>query len=124
MGSAMTTYEVGQTVWIYDVNDRRGAGPEEGIVTKVGRTLVHVGSVKYPDWPSRTYRIEDGARNDPYRHSRIRTQAERDERERRTAVMAVLRGAGIRFDHGTRFDVETLEALAMALPAKYREATP
>lgn len=109
----MSAYEVGQRVWIYDVNDRRSRGPREGTVTKVGRALVTVADVQFPAWAPQTFRIEDGRRNDKYAHQWIKTEQQRRRDERDAVAYQRLRDLGIRFDVGSRrLPVEVMEALA------------
>lgn len=105
-------YTVGQRVWIYSRNGR-GQGPVEGVVTKVGRTLVSVVEARYPSWKPETYRIDCGYRSDNYGHKWIRTEEERLYLDRESAAQERLRDLGIRFDIGSRvFSIEVLEAMA------------
>ncbi len=57
----------GDTVTVYDVN-ARGRAPEQLPVARVGRTLIHL-ALKYGGEVA--YSIEDGRRNDAYRHTWI-----------------------------------------------------
>jgi hypothetical protein len=94
-------YHVGQTVWI-----ATNRGRHEGVVEKVGRTLVHVRS----GWSLDAYRQDTGAINDSYGHSHIWTADELAERDRRAAANKALRDRGIWFDYRTRqLSTETLE---------------
>lgn len=102
------SYEVGQRVWVYDVNGR-GRGPDEATVTKVGRKLVTVAGPH--NW-SRTFRLEDGLRNDDYGHQWIRTDEEREAAERLTAVTAILAAARLRPEPGCTLPLDALEAIA------------
>ena len=57
----------GGKVTVYDVN-ARGRVPEQLPVMRVGRTLIHL-ALKYGG--EAAYRLEDGRRNDEYRHTWI-----------------------------------------------------
>lgn len=59
--------KVGDRVMITDVN-RRGA--RAGVVSKAGRTLLHVGG----DFRTETFRIDTGRSNDGYGHRRAMTE--------------------------------------------------
>lgn len=109
------TYTVGQKVWVYGINEKRG--PVEGEVTKVGRTLVTVRG----GYAERQYRIDTGRWNsrDFGGHYWIKTDEQRAEDERRTTVLARLGELGVegtRFGNGLRqYDVDTLERVVAVL---------
>lgn len=114
----MSKYSVGQRVWIYSVNARKGTGPQQGEVVKVGRTLVTVKGIDSAWW-TQVFRIETGSANDQYGHEWIKTDAEREEVDRRNAALETLREAGIRFDRAPS-NVEVLEGFVEVL----RRTTP
>lgn len=121
--TAPAIYEVGQRVWIYGryrVAGPEVAGPEEGKVTKVGRTLVHVASGRYDT--VEVYRMETGIINDPYGGSMIRSDEARDERDRQTAAGKTLNDAGITFTMRWKPNLELAEALAAVITA-HKETT-
>jgi len=114
----MTTprYEVGQRVWIYDVNGKRmfGANPIEGKVTKIGRTLVTVERFGQAD----QFRIADGIWNNrQFGHNRrLRTDEEKAATERHVAVNEALVEAGVQFKFGApAYSIEQLEAVLAVL---------
>ena len=112
----MSKYEVGQQVWVYDVNRTEGSlgrPPEPATVVKVGRRLVTVAiSGSY----QKTFRIENGVANDQYGHQWIRTDDERAARERHAELVAALRAHRVVLDFGCRLTVDDLERLVAALP--------
>lgn len=79
-------FHEGQEVFV----TRNGKHTERGLVTKVGRTLVHVsqrGRVT-------AFRIDTGTINDNYGHSSVRTQEEMDAAEAESALRERLRATG------------------------------
>lgn len=95
---------VGQLVWIYDVNDRRGQGPYKGEITKLGTKLVTVAAVwigndgvKYTGTET-VFRIDSQVINDNYGHSSFATSAQREQQERQSRRDAYFRYLGIEFD--------------------------
>lgn len=108
----MNKFEIGQCVWLYDINSR--SGPIEVEVIKVGRTLV---TVKYFGRPIQ-FRIENGYWSDrdfPH-HKYIRTAEERDAKDRRNNVESALHKAGVRWNHEREmYSTEQLEAVLAVL---------
>lgn len=109
---AEPTFTVGQKVWIYDVNRRRGQGPQEGTVTKVGRKLVTVQVGTHWSW---TFRIEDGSRNDRYGHQWVKTDEQRKVEEHRNDLLRRLAEGGLEVRIGRMIATEGLERLVAAL---------
>ncbi len=107
------TYFVGQTLYLDGVN-RHGRDRERVEVVKVGRKLMSVA-----DRHGRTteYRMEDGRRNDAYRHSWVQTADEVGATERRAVVMSRLHAMRL-YDMGLQgFSLEALTAVADLLEA-------
>jgi len=109
----MTEYHVGQTLIRRDVNERRTGGPQEVIVSKVGRKLVTVTHYGRPE----TYRIEDGTRNDEWKHHWIQTPEQYAEDQRQGAVEVRLRELGVDIRFGTRYSTDVLEQIVDLLVA-------
>lgn len=109
-------YTVEQRVWVYDINRRRSAGPEEATVVKVGRKLVTVKRV----YGEETFRIVDGVRNDGYGHAHIRTDEDRAADERRSIATQRLKAAhlGIALGYERTFPLETLESIVAVLESQ------
>ena len=109
-------YTLEQRVWVYDINRRRSAGPEEATVVKVGRKLVTVKRI----YGEETFRIVDGVRNDAYGHALIRTDEDRDAEDRRSAAVKRLKAAhlGIALGYEQSFPLETLESIVAVLEAQ------
>jgi hypothetical protein len=106
------SFVVGQRVWVYDVNDRRGNGPIEGTVEKVGRTLIHV---RYVTWGDPVpFRMDTGRANDNYGHQWIKSDAKKALDERRDAALKVLYGHGleIKMGYSRHLSTEMIEAIA------------
>jgi hypothetical protein len=120
MGEAK--YELNQRVWIYRYYRHSSDGPEEGRVTKVGRTLVTVAS-GHNGYRTEQFRMDTGRLNDKSYGSGtyIQTDEEKLEAERRSAVLQKLLDQGIRFELRSAqsmhrlYSVETLERLAAVI---------
>jgi hypothetical protein len=106
-------YALEQRVWVYDINRRRSAGPEEATVVKVGRKLVTVKRI----YGEETFRIVDGVRNDSYGHAHILTDEDRNAEDRRSAAVKRLKAAhlGIALGYERSFPLDTLEAIVAVL---------
>lgn len=100
-------YVAGDTVILTDANYK---GHKTATVTKVGRTLVYVDQDIYGRENS-AYRIEDGSRNDAYRHGRIWTIQEHDETIKRSDLISALREEGVTVDRSSRIPTSILEKL-------------
>lgn len=109
---AVIQFAVGQRVWVYDVNAKRGDAPKEGTVTKVGRSLVHVQHEWSYGGKPQTFRMDDGQANDNYSHQWIRTDEERVRHDRWNAAVKVLAEHRLMIDHGAKITLEQVEALA------------
>lgn len=85
-------------------------------VHKVGRTLVHLlvyeGS---PDGPTETYRIEDGVRNDNYRHSVLKTREDWEGEKMRHELDEALRAHGVETSRRGPKSIVVLEELLAVL---------
>ena len=105
---------VGDTVWVYDVNARRGDGPAKATVVKVGRKLC---TLRFGGHYEQVFRLEEQRANDDYGHQWFKTEAEKVADERRQAAVAVLRKHGLEFAMGRHRDLstETVEAIARLL---------
>jgi hypothetical protein len=70
--------------------------PQEVTVVKVGRTLLHIPGVEsQPDGKTFAYRIEDGYRNDNYRHTQLMTREAWEDENRRASLWDRLREHGL-----------------------------
>lgn len=109
---AAMSIKVDQEVWVFDVNDR-GRGPDRGIVTKVGRKLV---TIKY-GYGERTFRIEDGQRNDNYRHQWFLTDEQYALGTRRKVAVNTIRDVLIGRAGGIKngLPIELIESVAALL---------
>lgn len=100
-------FYVGQPVLVDDIN-RNGRPLEEGVVTKVGRTLVSV-QYGYHHKPV-TFRIDGGTRNDQYGHQWVMTFDEHIERVARDGAVRRLTAHDTKV--GSRVSTEVLNQIA------------
>ena len=84
----MSDYEVGQQAMVCNINWGSGVVT----VVKVGRTLV---TVEDSNHIQEMYRMDTGAKNDAYGHSRIFTMQEWDDVEERADLTKRLQQAGV-----------------------------
>jgi hypothetical protein len=104
----MSKYSVGDKVMIKHIN----SGTSPATVVKVGRVLV---TVKAEHSPEATYRIDTGARNDNYGHSRIMTLAKWEEFCDRNELINRLAKAGLKTIRNTySCDLEWLRRVVEA----------
>lgn len=106
---------VGQEVWVYDADDRKGSRPVPGTVAKVGRKLV---TIAFGSGATKVFRLEDGIANDNYHSAWFLTAEERDRKERRARALAVLDEHGLRTGPRLEPPLETLEAIAALLSSQ------
>lgn len=108
----MTDWYEGQKVWILGANRRE---PSEGVVTKVGRTLVYV--QERPWNRHEAYRKDDGIRNDAYGHDFIRTEEQQRDIEEARELLRELHRHGLDTRSGTAlgFELPKLRRVVAAL---------
>lgn len=87
--------------------------PVDGVVTKVGRTLVHI---DYGSWSQGPFRLETGlldgdTGSGPY----FKTPEEADRDQRRSDALEILRHNHLEGGHRCRLPLEVLERLAGVL---------
>src|SRR4051794_10305145 len=108
-------YEVGQTLFRRDVNERSRSGPEEVTVTKVGRRLV---TVTRRGERTETFRIEDGRANDRYEHGWLQTREQYEAEQERGAVVRRLRDLGVTLEFtAPTYPTDALREVADVLEA-------
>lgn len=111
-------WQVGQEVYIRDVNERRlyrsGDGlPPIGTVVKVARKLI---TVKGPWGREETYEIATGSRSDAYRHGWVQTMEDYEAQQERFDLLRRLKDAGLEVRTGGRpLRNETLRSVIRAL---------
>lgn len=86
--------------------------PRVVTVAKVGRTLLHIPvNENIPGGKTHAYTIEDGYRNDNYRHTQLMTRDGWEEQKRRYEVIDGLRRRGVDVGVGGEKPTAVLEAL-------------
>lgn len=112
-------YQVGQKVYLRDVNERLGPDgvPPLVKIAKVGRTLVHV------EYHGRTkaFDISDGREAGAYDHASVQTIEEYAEEKARKATMGRIRSAGL---GSRRLTTAQLNAIADICEEPVQQATP
>lgn len=106
--------EVGQEVWLYDVNDQRYGRREpcRGTVVKVGRKLA---TIRYGAGYDKVFRLDTTRSNDNYGHQWFKTDEQATEDDRRSAATEVLRAARLRPESGCSLSLVQLEAIAAVI---------
>ena len=112
-------FYVGEHVIVHDVNEDRMGGPKEGQVVKVGRKLLHVAPVGFPN-RAKTYRMDaPGTRpsNDDYGHGSILTLEEEAYRTFYREALATLALLGLEptRDPDTYLPLDRLQAVVRTL---------
>lgn len=122
MTADVVRLEVGQRVWIYDVNANHSSRPNttwplEGTVVKVGRKLAHITHSYSRGFPQ-VFRLDEGQRaNDNYGHQWFRTDEQRAAYDARKADEKVLRDHGIEKRVGVTLTDEQVAELAAVVRA-------
>lgn len=104
------TYKVGQPVYVRYNNGRTYPEGPNGVIEKVGRTLVHIRTNGFVE----AFRIEDQRKNDrQYGYGTVfRTVEQWEASERSAKARGRLNKHGVRFDSPDSVPVETMEAVA------------
>lgn len=90
-GEGDARVSVGDTVVVFSQHDRRGSPQRTGVVTKIGRKLLHV---RHDGWASGTYYLADQSATGQWSGS-YRTLAQQAVADRRAAADAGLAELGI-----------------------------
>jgi hypothetical protein len=101
---------VGDELLLIESYNRYRPEPRVVAVEKVGRKLIHA--------DRRTYRIEDGSRNDNYGHTSLRTREQHAEIQEEQRLREGLRGHGITFGLGNAPSIPRLRALLAVMEAE------
>lgn len=118
--------KAGDVVYVHDVNQRRGAVPqnplgEPATIIKVGRKLVTVSyEGQYRSW-TETFRLDTGQVNDAWGRRSFLTQSQAEALLRHTEARAKLRVHGITLEPGHRLTLEQMEAVAALLHSPISE---